>query len=335
MEKKLTFKMKVLRFTKKYKKRTTIHTLIATLILIFSLALIPVFDLALAQGEIRNTANEENLAIIFTGDLSFNQYYNHLIEKNQAAMISQFVKPYLEKADYVTGSVNGTYADPETMVLKDFNFSVLAIEEEKESNGELLKSNGLLPVGASLQGEEKIVYQKVQNITIATLGTSENLYVNDLKWIKEAKKNADQVVVHINWNSNYSEKVSETERSIAKALCDAGADFVIGHNAQVLKPIEFYNDAVIMYSLGNFLHGEVYGQTQNSAMVGLTLSESGLVESLSIIPLTVAAGRPEPVVSFWEGLNKKAIFDLLTKELPEDIGLSERDGILKLNLVRQ
>lgn len=332
MDKKLTFKMKVLRFTKKYKKRTTPHTLIATAILLFLLVLIPAVHSVLVQGEPLVTNQTDTFTASFTGDLAFNNYYDKYINNNGTAKITQNVNSYLDTSDYVTGNVIGSFSDKEANLLTAFHFSVVDVYDETSATTNILDREGLPYVGTRSIGENNIVYQQIKNVKVATLGTSEGRYVDDLKWINQAKLNADMVVVHINWYDKYSSKVSDDQRSIAKALSDAGADFVVGHNTRVLQPIEIYHDTVIMYSLGNFLHGEVYASTLDSAIVQYTIDANSSLATLRIIPLSLIDGRPQPALSLTEYPNRNNIYNVLTKELPDTFKITQTNGVLSFTL---
>lgn len=70
--------------------------------------------------------------------------------------------------------------------------------------------------------------------------------------IREAKKNADIVIASIHWGKEGSNYVVEDQRELARQMIDAGADAIIGSHPHVLQGMEFYNNAPIMYSLGNF-----------------------------------------------------------------------------------
>ena len=61
------------------------------------------------------------------------------------------------------------------------------------------------------------------------------------------------VIVVPHWGREYAAAPSTTIVRAAHALVDAGADLVIGSHPHVLQPIERYRDAVIAYSLGDFL----------------------------------------------------------------------------------
>ena len=75
--------------------------------------------------------------------------------------------------------------------------------------------------------------------------------MDQLRTIRQANPDAF-VVAFPHWGQNYRLK-TETQRQLAHALIDAGANLVIGHGAHILQEIENYRSRWILYSLGNFV----------------------------------------------------------------------------------
>ena len=71
---------------------------------------------------------------------------------------------------------------------------------------------------------------------------------------KNAKEQADVVVMSIHWGIHHIPKViAMYQPKVAHAAIDAGADLILGHHPHVLKGIEVYKGKVCFYSLGNFV----------------------------------------------------------------------------------
>ena len=332
MSRKLTIKMKALRFVKKHKKNTTRHTLLATSVILFLLVMFPVGHFLMVKSEAPPENNQNKFTASFAGDMVFNSYYDKSVEKGRAEKISSYLQGYLATSDYTTGSINGSITDKETELLKDFNFDTVDIYNETQNDIKVLDDKGILYVGSNVAAENKIVYQEMNGIKTATIGTSEGKYVASLQKIKEAKLNANLVVVHVNWKEKYDNHVSDNQRSIAKAISDAGADIILGHGTEVLEPIEIFNGTIIMYSLGNFLHGEMYATTNDGALIQYMIGQDGYSESLRVVPLSLAYGRPQPALGFIDGLNRNNIFKVLTRELPDYVNWTVDNGILNIPL---
>jgi poly-gamma-glutamate capsule biosynthesis protein CapA/YwtB (metallophosphatase superfamily) len=71
--------------------------------------------------------------------------------------------------------------------------------------------------------------------------------------VAEAAATHDFVVVTLHSGIEYSDGPSLHQRDLAHAAVDAGADLVVGHHPHVLQGWERFGDALILYSLGNFV----------------------------------------------------------------------------------
>jgi poly-gamma-glutamate synthesis protein (capsule biosynthesis protein) len=74
--------------------------------------------------------------------------------------------------------------------------------------------------------------------------------------VRHAKNNADVVIVSLHWGLENQPNVHPAQIEIAHALIDAGADCLIGHHPHVPHAIEVYQNAPIVYSLGNFIFAQ-------------------------------------------------------------------------------
>lgn len=142
-----------------------------------------------------------------------------------------------------------------------------------------LESEGLQHTGA----EGEITVAEVKGVKVAVIGFASYAGLNDLNDIpaaeaivKQASERADLVVVQVHMGAEGSDKVHVKPGNelffgenrgdpikFSRAVIDAGADLVVGHGPHVLRGMEFYNDRLIAYSLGNFAGG------------GRTLSRTG------------------------------------------------------------
>ncbi len=64
------------------------------------------------------------------------------------------------------------------------------------------------------------------------------------------------IVAFPHWGKNYK-WATESQRTLARALIDAGVDLIIGHGAHMIQEVEGYGDRWIVYSLGNFVFGSL------------------------------------------------------------------------------
>jgi hypothetical protein len=74
---------------------------------------------------------------------------------------------------------------------------------------------------------------------------------------------ADLVVVSMHWGGEFEMKAGSKEKTIARKLCAAGADIVIGHGPHILHSVEWVEaeggegrKCLVAYSLGNLLSNQ-------------------------------------------------------------------------------
>jgi poly-gamma-glutamate synthesis protein (capsule biosynthesis protein) len=82
-----------------------------------------------------------------------------------------------------------------------------------------------------------------------------------LEAIKKARGECDFLVVSIHWGTEYAPAPRPEDVEMAHQILEAGAAVIVGHHPHVLQPVETYRtqdgrDAVIFYSLGNFLSNQ-------------------------------------------------------------------------------
>jgi poly-gamma-glutamate synthesis protein (capsule biosynthesis protein) len=66
---------------------------------------------------------------------------------------------------------------------------------------------------------------------------------------------------------------------MARVAVDAGADFVVGAHPHVIQPSSSYRGKPIVYSLGNFVFDEMYGEVERRGNVlALTIQGGKLLD---------------------------------------------------------
>jgi len=87
----------------------------------------------------------------------------------------------------------------------------------------------------------------------------------NLKWIREARRQADWVIASLHYHQAGGESLKRAKNrtdieepaafvgEFARAAIDAGADIFIGHGPHIPLGIEIYKGRPIFYSLGNFI----------------------------------------------------------------------------------
>lgn len=104
---------------------------------------------------------------------------------------------------------------------------------------------------------------------------------------------ADWVAVSLHWGIEGTDRPTEEQRRLGRALIDAGADLVLGHHPHVLQEVERYRGGLIAYSLGNFLFDNPQLASRQSAVLRVTLRGAGPLRQLvepELVPVLIGAG---------------------------------------------
>lgn len=124
----------------------------------------------------------------------------------------------------------------------------------------------------SIDSKNKIVVKELNGIkytllayTIGTNGlkSSKDYLVNiyDEQKVKEdierVKPYTDVIIVSMHWGVEYSNTPSLEQKQIAEYLSSLGVNVIIGTHPHVIQPIEFINDTLVIYSLGNFISAQI------------------------------------------------------------------------------
>lgn len=74
--------------------------------------------------------------------------------------------------------------------------------------------------------------------------------------IEKIRDKVDLLMVSMHFGVEYSHTPSTRQKEIAAYLESLGVDIIIGHHPHVVQPIEFINDTMVIYSLGNFISAQ-------------------------------------------------------------------------------
>lgn len=101
----------------------------------------------------------------------------------------------------------------------------------------------------------------------------------------------DIIIMFVHWGQEYENYPSVSQRHIAQAMIDAGADGVIGHHPHVIQGVSVYKDKPIFYSMGNFIFDQYFSQeTQKGYMVLLTIDSKNI--EYEIVPYLSERSQP-------------------------------------------
>ncbi|MBW7477006.1 CapA family protein [Paenibacillus oenotherae] len=129
-----------------------------------------------------------------------------------------------------------------------------------------------------------------------------------VKTIKEAKGQADLVVVMVHWGIERADHPNADQKRLAREYIDAGADLVIGSHPHVLQGLEQYKGKWISYSLGNFIFNMTKTEnTKDTGVLDAVCTVAGDC-SLQFHPMRAVASQPTPL----EGEQAKVLLERLS-----------------------
>lgn len=209
---------------------------------------------------------------------------NHSLDKRYNGLVST-----LDELDKVELSHTGTYRSKEeqdTILTKDVNgikFAFLSFT---------YGTNGI-PVPS---GKEYCINLIDENLILDQLSKAKAL-------------NPDVICVSMHWGDEYKLKQNATQEKLANFLFENGVDIILGSHPHVLEPMEkrtvtlsdgTKKDGFLIYSLGNFMSGQVIQNTMNTIILQLKITkhtdDSITIDSYNYIPIFMydkGAGQKE------------------------------------------
>lgn len=124
---------------------------------------------------------------------------------------------------------------------------------------------------------------------------------------KEARVNADAVIVSAHWGTEDSNTVNADQIATAQSFADLGADVVIGTGPHVLQKVSYVTAAdgrkvLVWYSIGNMLSSQLQVNELTGIIAGFTLTRDS--------PGAVTVSQPTAQITFmsydWLAADKEA-----------------------------
>ncbi|MGN0974143.1 MAG: CapA family protein [Bacilli bacterium] len=96
----------------------------------------------------------------------------------------------------------------------------------------------------------------------------DNVYSDELAKadVERVRDKCDVVMVAMHWGTENSNVVDYQQEAIAEYLSELGVDIIIGAHPHVVQKIGYVNDTLVIYSLGNFLSGQI-GTDKRSGLI--------------------------------------------------------------------
>lgn len=168
---------------------------------------------------------------------------NHTLDKNEEGILNSVA--YFKKQENVL--VAGSYSSREDRDNMENHIS--------EKNG---ITYGFLSYTTATNGL-KTPYGKDYLVNVY----DEELVKKDIESIRDK---VDVLIVAMHWGSEYTHTPTYEETSIAAYLSKLDVDLIIGNHPHVIQPITYVGDTLVIYSLGNFLSGQI-GEAKNIGLL--------------------------------------------------------------------
>lgn len=115
-----------------------------------------------------------------------------------------------------------------------------------------------------------------------------------LNRVRGRKRHGDSVIVSVHWGDNWGYEVPPSHIRFAHRLVDGGVDLMHGHSSHHPRPIEIYNEKLVLYGCGDFINDyegiSGYEQFRDDLVLMYfpTIdSKTGRLMSLQMIPLRI------------------------------------------------
>ena len=173
----------------------------------------------------------------------------------------------------------------------------------------LLKQNGILPVGTFQAGQKQ--FEPSQNVIIKNKvafgflsysytalndgGRSTSPQIADFNNLTQLKQDiltmkghyADVVIVNMHAGTEYTRTPTQKQIDFAHAAIDAGADLVIGEHPHWVQTVEQYKGKWIFYSLGNLVFDQMWSTETKQGLTLLITYKNSQIKKILLQPVII------------------------------------------------
>lgn len=89
--------------------------------------------------------------------------------------------------------------------------------------------------------------------------------------VEKVKDQVDIILVAMHWGIEYSHSENLFQRETAEYLSNLGVNIIVGTHPHVIQPIEYINDTLVIYSLGNFISAQIGEERLVGAMASIDI----------------------------------------------------------------
>lgn len=182
---------------------------------------------------------------------------NHCMDKGNSGLVSTL--DFLDKYEISHTGTARSVEEQNTVLVKDVNgIKIAFLSFTYGTNGIAIPKDK--PYSVNLIDKELIKKQ-----------------LNDAKEL-----NVDVICVSMHWGLEYKLKPNSEQKDLAAFIFENGADIILGSHPHVLEPMEkrtitlpdgTTKDGFIIYSLGNFVSGQIYANTKSTVILDIQITK--------------------------------------------------------------
>lgn len=174
-----------------------------------------------------------------------------------------------------------------------------------------LEKIGLKYVGTKKSENDSILILEKNNLKVSLLAYSYGLNGNILPIsksflinvidtnnikndISKAKSISDAVIVYLHFGDEYQRKPNSFQKELVNKVFSYGANVIIASHPHVIQDLDYDDEKLVAYSLGNFLSNQRWRFSDSGIILNFTLSKNDSnkisVKNFSYIPTWVYKG---------------------------------------------
>lgn len=220
-------------------------------------------ELGLSDYPTFNSPQEVGDALVNAGFNLVSLATNHTMDKGEKAVLAS--RKYWNTKENVlaVGSYSSFDEKNKIKVMEKNNITYTMLNYTYGTNGIKVPSQkeylvNVWPTNLSINDIEKDTEYQAYKTQIKT----------DIESIRDK---VDILIVAMHWGVEYTNEPTEYQKDMANYLASLGVDIIIGTHPHVIQPIEWIDDTIVFYSLGNFISAQYQNENYNK-MVGLMSS---------------------------------------------------------------
>ena len=205
-------------------------------------------ELGLSTYPLFNSPYEVGDAFIDAGFNLVSLATNHTIDKGEKGVLNSR-NYWNQQADVLAAGSYSSFEERDKVVIKEVNGIKYAfLSYTTYTNGLIVPT-----------GKEYLV----------------NVYDEDLikEEITRYRDKVDLLMVAMHWGTEYMTYPTNEQKEISEYLASLGVDLIIGCHPHVIEPIEYIDDTLVIYSLGNFISSQIGVERLTGLMLSLNIKK--------------------------------------------------------------